>query len=78
VSLPAQSSPEELDPQRRAAAFTAVRIAACEYLADPSGQRKTMAHLLARARRHGLTAVELRQASGLDEDFVSQLLEEAR
>ena len=37
-----------------------------------------MAHLLARARRHGLTAVELRQASGLDEDFVSQLLEEAR
>lgn len=58
----------------RTHAYTAVAVASIAYQSEVA----TLTHVLACAhRRHGLTVAELCDASGLDEPFITRLLQEA-
>lgn len=60
------------------AAWNAVAVASLAYAIDPSDQeRLALTRMLTTARGHGLTATDLREASGLDEPFIHRLLDEA-
>ena len=62
----------------RAAAQNQVAVASVAYALDPSErERLALRTVLACARLHGLTVAELRDASGLDEPFITCLLEAA-
>lgn len=55
------------------AAYTAVAVASIAYQQETAA----LATVLACAAAHGLTLAELRDASGLDEAFITRLLKEA-
>jgi hypothetical protein len=74
VSVPAEPCPVDGDPIR-AAALEAVEIAAVARHEQPGDA--VLTYVLFCAHRQGLTIAELCAASGLDEGFISRLLEEA-
>lgn len=60
------------------AAHNAVAVASIAFAVDPSDEERTaLTTVLACATGHGLTLAELHDASGLDEAFITRLLEEA-
>jgi len=62
----------------RTAANNAVAVASVAYAMNPSQEElSALKTVLSCAAGHGLTVAELRYASGLDEAFIGQLLEEA-
>jgi hypothetical protein len=66
------------DQEIRDAANNQVAVASVAYAMDPSEQERiALRTVLACAQGHGLTVAELRDASGLDEPFITRLLEEA-
>ena len=64
----------------RDAAVNAVAVASLAHrqaLDTADREQAALAHVLDRAHRHGLTVTDLAHASGLDEVFITRLLEEA-
>lgn len=72
MSVPAQPCPDDEDPVH-VEAFNAVAIASVAW----QEQTSTLSYYLALAHSHGLTVPEICRASGLDQPFVTRLLEGA-
>lgn len=72
MSVYASDDPDNPSPPIRDAAWNALAVASLQYVSAVNALR----HILQCAHGHGLTVADCCHATGLDEPFVSRLLDE--